>query len=208
MSKAPKYVSAYSSGPAALHSTARARNATGQSLVELSAALRVDLENYKRQYGRSGTKTLGTLGSEAALDGLAKKVFAGYIKVKIAEQEHGAAVAAAPATNEMSQAVVEEEEPTWFGFSSTTTTSQVAMTLTVPEERQVNAIVRDHAAIAAEYGLTEGGSNSGPVIDMAAAKAKAATVGGRRRRNVSRKNRKGKDRKSRKNRKQSRRNRH
>ena len=200
-----KYVNAYGPGDPRLFSRAAVANvSTGELMTKWYAITKTDLDRYTAEYKRSGTAATGARASTATLEALSKKVFSDYIRYAIAQDLHGAASAAAPrSTGEFSQVVETEEAEGWFG--KTITTRVVRGGLSVVDERAINAIVRDNAEVAATFGLTEGGNNLGPIIDINKAKEKILqeeTAGnvkenvgrfaGGRRRKSGRKTRKGK----------------
>lgn len=162
MSRNVKYSSAYPSGILSLHSGVRKRNETGETLVKVVADFRDKLKNYQTQYKRVGHSSLGTIGGPVVLDELASQVFEAYKQVKNAEKEHAIAVAKAPITNNVSYAYEEVNEPYMFGLRTRRKEYPVSITLTTKEEREVNAIVRDHASVATRFGLTHSGSTLGP----------------------------------------------
>jgi hypothetical protein len=165
MASGPRYSGVYT-GVEALHSGARKREETGQALVDAGAKFREALNQYKTQYKRSGSVALGTVGTKTVLDGLATKVFDAYIKLKKAEKVHGQSIVNAPPSNEYSQAVENVNEPSFFGLFTTTKSYSTSMTATISEEREINAIVRDHPEQASKFGLTESGAGAGPNLPV------------------------------------------
>lgn len=180
----PRYSGVYE-GVTALHSTARKREETGQALINAVAGFRVALKNYKNQYRRSGAEALGTVGTKAALDGLAMKVFETYLAAKKAEKAHGESIVKAPPSNEYSQAIENVNEPSFFGMFTTKVSYPVNMSISISEEREVNAIVRDHPEQAEVIGLIESGAAGGPQLPV---------LGGERRRNRNRTTRRNRNR--------------
>jgi hypothetical protein len=201
----------------ALHSAARKNISTGELLAKYLAQVRADLERYKAEHAR--TKTAAAYQS-AVLAALAKKVFGSYIRYYLAAMKHGEASAAAPRrAEEFSQFAVEENiEPGFFGAlmgaSPTIGTTIVAGGLSIPDEREVNAIVRDNAEEAAKFGLSEGGANLGPDVNIekineviAASENAGDFAGGRRRRRNRKSTHRNGRKTTRRNRKTTRRNR-
>ncbi len=173
-----KYVSVYEKGKKgnarAFGSAARKNISTGELMVKCLEDTQEALERYKVEHGRAGSAATGARASNKTLKGLASKVFSNYIRYAIAQDKHGEASAAAPRmAGELSQVQEYEENMGFFGRVIRMKVGRGG--LSVSEEREINAIVKDNAEEAAEYGLTEGGSNLGPDVDVDKAKAKIAS---------------------------------
>jgi hypothetical protein len=217
MSGKYSYKSAYPPGNIrALHSAARKNISTGELLAKYLAQVRADLERYKSEHAR--TKTAAAYQG-AVLPALAKKVFGSYIRYYLAAVRHGEASAAAPRRAEEFSQFAEEEniEPGFFsalmGSPAEKGTKIIPGGLSIPDEREVNAIVRDNVEEAAKFGLSEGGANLGPNVniekikEVIAASANAGDFAGGRRRRGNRKNTRRNRKNTRRNRKNTRRNR-